>query len=228
MVPIIHLGSRGTSAVLRFLTPFLTLICAVLLFVSQSGFSIAQSKLPVSVTCNHDGSRCALKARGYSEIVQNFGERRAGSCQAAFDIIKRVTTFPHGEVPVWSLTCLGPVSPSGSSSAPGGQAAWSNNNCCYGAWQCRADQEWQDGYWAFQNGQCAAAQPSQTQSSPLAPAAAASPVDNCCFVDRQCASDQEWIDGYYAYQNGQCVADGAVSDAGIIICFVTWSQFIAN
>ena len=205
MDQIVSRRPRNTIFGVRLLGLFLASISAVLLFVSQSRFIIAQSKLPVSVTCNHVGSRCTLKAPGYGTIVENFGDRRAGSCQAAFDIIRHVTTFPRAEAPVWSLTCLGPVSPSGSSSGSSGHKAWSNNNCCYDYWQCRTDQEWQDGYWAFQNGQCEAGQ--TPAASPISPTAS-TPVDNCCFVDRQCASDQEWIDGYYAYQNGQCAADG--------------------
>ena len=30
------------------------------------------------------------------------------------------------------------------------------DNCCFVDRQCATDQEWVDGYWAFQNGQCAA------------------------------------------------------------------------
>ena len=30
------------------------------------------------------------------------------------------------------------------------------DNCCFVDRQCTTDQEWTDGYWAFQNGQCAA------------------------------------------------------------------------
>jgi len=72
------------------------------------------------------------------------------------------------------------------------------DNCCFTGWQCNSDQEWVNGYHAYQNGQCAApAQPAGT---------ATGVIDNCCFVDRQCSSDQEWIEGYWAYQNNQCSA----------------------
>ena len=74
------------------------------------------------------------------------------------------------------------------------------DNCCFVDRQCSTDQQWIDGYWAFQNNQCPA--PAQSQPAGGAPAQ----IDNCCFVDRQCHSDQEWVDGYQAYQNNQCAA----------------------
>ena len=80
------------------------------------------------------------------------------------------------------------------------QPASDIDNCCFVDRQCNSDQEWTDGYWDYQNGQCAA----PTQSQPQTSAQPASNVDNCCFVDRQCNSDQEWTEGYWAYQNGQC------------------------
>ena len=86
------------------------------------------------------------------------------------------------------------------------QAASNIDNCCFVDRQCMTDQEWTDGYWAFQNKQCTAPAGSQTQTSTQTTSTIASQIDNCCFVDRQCASDQEWTDGYWAYQNNQCGA----------------------
>ncbi len=37
-----------------------------------------------------------------------------------------------------------------------GEGAGDINNCCFVDRQCSSDQEWTDGYWAFQNNQCAA------------------------------------------------------------------------
>ncbi|MCY4465765.1 MAG: hypothetical protein OXE46_09540 [Chloroflexi bacterium] len=84
------------------------------------------------------------------------------------------------------------------------------DNCCFVDRQCGSDQQWTDGYWAFQNKQCAAPAPSQSVASAPAPSqsvASAPPpaqIDNCCFVDRQCSSDQQWADGYWAFQSKQC------------------------
>ena len=87
------------------------------------------------------------------------------------------------------------------------------DNCCFVDRQCNTDQEWSDGYWAFQNKQCAApvqsGQPAQQPASSAPASQTPAGVDNCCFVDRQCHSEQEWSDGYWAFQNGQCyVASG--------------------
>ena len=81
------------------------------------------------------------------------------------------------------------------------------DNCCFVDRQCNTDQDWTDGYYAFQNGQCAAPAQTQTQTTTqpvttIAPAV----IDNCCFVDRQCSTDQDWTAGYYAFRDGQCAA----------------------
>ena len=86
------------------------------------------------------------------------------------------------------------------------QPANNIDNCCFVDRQCNSDQQWTDGYWAFQNGQCAAPIQTQTQVSTPASTAGSPQIDNCCFVDRVCATDAEWTDGYYAFQNSQCAA----------------------
>ena len=63
------------------------------------------------------------------------------------------------------------------------------DNCCFVDRQCDGDAAWTAGYWAFQNGECAA--PVQSGSAPVSPAsqpAAGVPadVDNCCFLGWQC------------------------------------------
>ncbi len=80
------------------------------------------------------------------------------------------------------------------------------DNCCFVDRQCSSDQDWTNGYWAFQNGQChVPAQPQpQTSAAPVGNVPAQ--IDNCCGIDRQCSSDQEWTNGYWAFQNGQCAA----------------------
>lgn len=79
------------------------------------------------------------------------------------------------------------------------------DNCCFVDRQCLTDQEWTDGYWAFQNGQCAAPAVSQTQtaSQPVTTTAPTG-VDNCCHVNRQCHTDDDWLHGFYDYQHNQC------------------------
>ena len=84
------------------------------------------------------------------------------------------------------------------------------DNCCFVDRQCSSDQEWTDGYWAFQNGHCAApaqAQspaPAQSSSSGSAPAN----VDNCCFIGWACATEDDWKTGFIGYQTNQCEHPG--------------------
>ncbi len=59
----------------------------------------------------------------------------------------------------------------GSEPTPG-EGAGDIDNCCFVDRQCNSDQDWTDGYWAFQNNQCQAPAPSQA----VAPAQPASGV----------------------------------------------------
>ena len=72
------------------------------------------------------------------------------------------------------------------------------DNCCYVDRQCHTNQDWINGWHAYQNGQCQAPAQSGTTGG--------AQIDNCCYVDRQCHSNQDWINGWHAYQNGQCGA----------------------
>ena len=89
-----------------------------------------------------------------------------------------------------------------------GQTASDIDNCCFVDRQCSSDQEWTDGYWAYQNGQCPAPAQSQTPTSSQPVSGVPAQIDNCCFVDRQCHTDQDWTNGYWAFQNNQCSAPG--------------------
>ncbi len=86
------------------------------------------------------------------------------------------------------------------------------DNCCFVDRHCQSDQEWIDGYWAYQNGQCAAPTQTQVETPAQTSTTETSQVDNCCFAGWQCQTDQEWIDGYWAYQNNQC--DGTAPAVG--------------
>ena len=95
--------------------------------------------------------------------------------------------------------------------APATTAAQPANidNCCFVDRQCSSDQEWTAGYWAFQNGHCAA--PVQSQSpAPAQSSSGSAPanVDNCCFIGWNCSSDQDWQAGFHAYQTNQCQHPG--------------------
>ena len=104
---------------------------------------------------------------------------------------------------VWMASWVGHTRVEGSEQTVS-QPANNIDNCCFVDRQCNSDQQWTDGYWAFQNGQCTAPAQTQTQTSTQPASSSPAQVDNCCFVDRQCATNSEWTDGYYAYQNNQC------------------------
>ena len=79
------------------------------------------------------------------------------------------------------------------------------DNCCGIDRQCHNDQDWEAGYWAFQDGQCPARAVHTQTETPMSTQPDAN-VDNCCFIGWQCHSQQDWIYGYRAYQQGQCEA----------------------
>ena len=82
------------------------------------------------------------------------------------------------------------------------------DNCCFVDRQCNNDQDWINGWHAFENNQCSAPAQSAAQTSSQPVSGAPAQIDNCCFVDRQCHTDQEWAAGYHAFQNNQCAAPG--------------------
>lgn len=85
------------------------------------------------------------------------------------------------------------------------------DNCCFVDRHCETDQEWTDGYGAYQNNECPVSAPSGQPISQPSIGSAPANVDNCCFVNRHCETDQEWADGYWAYQNNECPVSAPVS-----------------
>ena len=97
------------------------------------------------------------------------------------------------------------------------------DNCCFVDRQCNSEQQWVDGYWAYQNGHCAA--PMQTQSTMSTPAAddtMSEAIDNCCFAGWHCQSEQQWVNGYWAYQNNQCDSAARMANANSC-CQLGWN-----
>ena len=91
-----------------------------------------------------------------------------------------------------------------TASQPPASASEVIDNCCFVGWQCATDEEWTNGYWAFQNNQCGAPTGSQSRSI------ATEEVNNCCYIGWQCSTDEEWVSGYFAFQYDQC--DASQSD----------------
>ena len=90
------------------------------------------------------------------------------------------------------------------------------DNCCFIDRECKSDQEWVSGYWAFQKNQCPVT--NQRTATAAQPASAPAQIDNCCFVDRQCHSDNDWVRGYWAYQRQQCLLPGQFGNThGVLV-----------
>ena len=98
------------------------------------------------------------------------------------------------------------------------------DNCCFVDRQCNSDQEWSDGWWAYQNGQCVAPAQSQPEFSVQQSGNASSQIDNCCFAGWPCNTDQEWRNGYWAYQNSQCNAPAHLRSGNVDnCCSIGWN-----
>ena len=80
------------------------------------------------------------------------------------------------------------------------------DNCCFVDWQCHTPADWENGYYAFRDGQCPAPAQSQPQTPTQPVRNIPANVDNCCFVDRQCHTPADWENGYYAFRDNQCPA----------------------
>lgn len=80
------------------------------------------------------------------------------------------------------------------------------DNCCHVNRTCTTPNDWQSGYWAFQNNECPSPAQSVAPVTQTPVSQSPSVVDNCCYVDQQCYTDAQWMDGYRAYQLGQCLA----------------------
>ena len=87
------------------------------------------------------------------------------------------------------------------------------DNCCFVNRQCSTDQEWTDGYWAFQHGQCSA--PSQGQTSP----SASGDNNTCCARGWICSFDFDWIMGKWVFDDndGWCPAAQQELIDGVIL-----------
>ncbi len=79
------------------------------------------------------------------------------------------------------------------------------DNCCLVNRQCATDEEWVNGYNAYQNGQCgASSQQRSTSSQSQSQSGTSKEINNCCNSGWQCNTDEEWTSGYWAFQNDHC------------------------
>lgn len=107
----------------------------------------------------------------------------------------------------WTVRVSG-SQPAVTTASAGTQTTQPSNidNCCFVNRNCRTDQEWVDGYWAYQRNECPVNSPTTQQTSAQPISSTPADVDNCCFTGWHCNTDDEWSRGYWAYQNNQCAA----------------------
>lgn len=76
-------------------------------------------------------------------------------------------------------------------------------NCCTEGWNCTHDQEWLNGYLAYQNNECEV--PPQ--------------IGSCCYAGWNCTFDFDWIMGRWVYDDndGQCFSPTQTTVDGVII-----------
>ena len=107
----------------------------------------------------------------------------------------------------WTVRVSG-SQPAVTTASSGTQTTQPSNidNCCFVNRQCQSDQEWVNGYWAYQRNECPVSSPTTQQISAQPISSTPADVDNCCFTGWHCNTDDEWARGYWAYQNNQCAA----------------------
>ena len=133
----------------------------------------------------------------------------AGSILQVVDSFNRWLKINRSGREVWMASWVSHsrVAESGqTASQPASNVPAQVDNCCFVDRQCHSAQDWENGYWAYQNGQCAAPAQPQPQIPAQPVSSVPAQVDNCCFVDRQCNTDADWAEGYHAFQDNQCAA----------------------
>ena len=96
--------------------------------------------------------------------------------------------------------------PAQSTAASGNQSTQPSdiNNCCFVNRRCQSENEWLDGYWAFQRNECPVSMSTPVTSSPQPVSVPSSDVNNCCYTGWQCTTDEDWQVGYYSYASNLC------------------------
>lgn len=142
----------------------------------------------------------------HAEIVET---APAGSVLQVMGEFNRWLKINRNGNEVWMANWVGHSrieSSNGSHTAA--QPASPVDNCCFVDRQCHSDQEWADGYWAFQSGQCAVPTQPRTPTSTQSANTGSTQIDNCCFTDWQCNNDADWAAGFHAFQRNQCEHPG--------------------
>ena len=162
------------------------------------GYGVVYVNAPMNIRQSHSASSPVIRGAAAGESF-------------AVSSSTQGTTYCWLNIPDGWMASTGRVSPSapgGNTASVAGQTTPQSNidNCCFVDRQCQTDQEWGDGYWAYQRNECPVSTPGAQQTSAQPVANSPADADNCCFLGWQCATDDQWVAGYWAYQNNQCGA----------------------
>ncbi len=180
-------------------------VAVLMVLASLTSFSVMAQTYSIRVAFN---TNLRAEASLDSDVVQS---APAGSVLQVVGSFGRWLNINRDGLELWMADWVsysridggGHAAPQPVSSAPAAV-----DNCCQVDRQCQTKADWTNGYYAYQNGQCAAPAPAQPQpQSPAQPASnAPAGVDNCCQVDRQCHTAADWENGYYAFRDNRCTA----------------------
>ncbi|MCY4465901.1 MAG: SH3 domain-containing protein [Chloroflexi bacterium] len=136
---------------------------AILFLLIVAGGTLAESyQIRVTWTTN-------LRA-SYSLNSPVIGKALAGQLLQVVGRNNRWLKIERNNEIVWMADWVGYTrlgqQPEQPAPAANGQTPANVDNCCFVDRQCSNDQEWTDGYWAFQNNQCNAPAQSQPGTSP--------------------------------------------------------------
>ncbi len=126
---------------------------------------------------------------------------RAGSTLQVVGSANRWLRVQHEGQELWMASWVSHSRVEAEAAAPPADI----DNCCFVDRQCQTDQQWTDGYWAYQNKQCSAPASTVSDMSPAPETAtSASDVNNCCFLGWICQNDKDWERGHRDFQVGKC------------------------
>ena len=92
------------------------------------------------------------------------------------------------------------------------------DNCCFVDRQCARQAEWENGYYAFQNGQCQppARSSSHSTMSQTRQSSQLVQINNLCFTVRVCRTEKEWIAGYIAFQQQNVASQAPGGETAVL------------
>ena len=173
------------------------LIVSILFLSSIVGFSAVMAQ---QVHVVQRGDNLSSIARRYGSTLQEVAQANGISAPYIIHAGNQITIPAPGGAS--AQTQLRPQTSAQTVST----APTSIDNCCFVDRQCNSDQQWEDGYWAFQNGQCPVPAQTQIQTSTQPISKPPAQINNCCFLDRQCVTEEDWEEGWRAWGRLECAS----------------------